>query len=62
MLQSAALRDASLGRDFKKFLTREIARFHEIRIRWPWRPPKVKLPPARRALPLRAALRADMVE
>jgi len=47
VLQSAALRDASLGRDFKKHLTREIARFHEIRIRWPWRPRKVKFPPAR---------------
>jgi hypothetical protein len=47
VLQSAALRDASLGRDFKKRLVREIARFHEVRIRWPWRPPKVKFPPAR---------------
>jgi hypothetical protein len=46
VLQSAALRDASLGRDFKKLLVREISRFHKVRIRWPWRPPK-KFPPAK---------------
>jgi hypothetical protein len=28
-------------------LAREIARFRDIRVRWPWRPPKVKYPPAR---------------
>lgn len=47
VLQSVALRKASLGRDFKRRLVREIARFHKVRVRWPWRPPKKKFPPAR---------------
>jgi hypothetical protein len=47
VLQSVALRKASLGRDFKRRLVREIARFHKVRVRWPWRPPKKKFPPSR---------------
>ena len=45
VLESKAFRDAPLDRDFKKLLLREIQRFREIRLRWPWRPPKVKFPP-----------------
>jgi hypothetical protein len=48
VLQSAALREASLGRDFRKLLIREIDRFRAIRLHWPWRPPKSKFRPARR--------------
>ena len=47
VLDSAALKKAALGRDFKSKLTREIERFRRIRIRWPWRPPKRKFPIAR---------------
>jgi hypothetical protein len=48
VLQSAALREAALGRDFRKLLIREIERFRAIRLRWPWRPAKSKFRPARR--------------
>jgi hypothetical protein len=47
VLQSAALREAALGRDFRKLLIREIERFRAIRLRWPWRPSPSKLRPAR---------------
>ena len=47
VLQSAALRDTSPGRDFNRLLTREIARFRELRLKWPWRPPKTKFPLAK---------------
>ena len=43
VLQSRAFREIPLGPDFRKRLPREIERFRQIRLRWPWRPPK-KLP------------------